>query len=243
MHKQLRYWMILLLALGVQSSGFTQGVKAEHDKALVMGDYLRVRTSPNAGGELVGVLFKNMLVDISARSEEKTEIKGKSYYWYKVEHESLTGWCYGKFLSFYIPSKIPDTYYAKPDMKWYYKKFGYGTSYMEAGIKVNTFSMDEYRKLMAATAKGDSGAWTTLHLSIYPHLKKDPDDKAYQYLKKKLYSREFIYQAYKNSRYVDNSFNNLPKKLLDDDSLYEDLKKLPHSKWWIKFHPRNKKSK
>lgn len=243
MHKQLKYWMILLLAFGIQMSGYTQGVKPEHDRALVTGDYLRVRTAPSSEGEFVGVLFKNMLVEVSARSENKLKIKEQSYYWYKVEHESLSGWCYGKFLSFDIPSKLPDTYYAQPNMNWYYNRFGYGTQYISTGFKVNAFTIDEYRKLMAASVKGDPRAWASLHISIYPHLKKDPNDQAYQYLKKKLHSREFVYQAYKHSGYPADSFNNLPKILLDDDSFYQDLKKLPTFKWWMKFYPRNKNSK
>ena len=60
---------------------------------------VRLRSEPNLSCETLGYLEKGDAVKIVDRTDEKFEIDGESWYWYKVEAENLPdGWVYGKYL-------------------------------------------------------------------------------------------------------------------------------------------------
>ncbi len=68
-------------------------------KAKCNDSRVRLRLEPNLSCQTLGYLNTNDCVVIKDRSEEKFEINGEYWYWYKVDYPSLPdGWGYGKYL-------------------------------------------------------------------------------------------------------------------------------------------------
>lgn len=62
---------------------------------------VRLRLKPNLNCQTLGYLNTNDCVIIKDRSENKFEIDGESWYWYKVDYPELPdGWVYGKYLTY-----------------------------------------------------------------------------------------------------------------------------------------------
>lgn len=73
----------------------------ESKKAKCNDTRVRVRLKPNLNCQTLGFLNKNDKVIIKDRSEKKYEINGESWYWYRVDFQTLPdGWVYGKYLDF-----------------------------------------------------------------------------------------------------------------------------------------------
>ena len=66
----------------------------------VINDFrVRVRTEPNLEGEILSLYYEGDTVEVLDRSDEKYEIDGESWHWYKVRSGSYPeGWVYGKYL-------------------------------------------------------------------------------------------------------------------------------------------------
>jgi hypothetical protein len=167
----------------------------EGDEALVTGDYVRVRAEPSLTAPQLGFLYKNLRVRVLERSANTSMVDGKASYWYRVRQDNVEGWCSAAFLDFSVPRTAIDTYAAPADMDWFYSRFGGSTAFQDNTFNADSFSMDDYRRLIAATHESHAGtsAPLVLKLSIYRHLRQRPDDLKYQYLKPKLYSPEFLY--------------------------------------------------
>lgn len=74
-------------------------------KAKCNDDRVRLRLKPNLNCQTLGYLNTNDCVIIKDRSDNKFEIDGESWYWYKVDYPELPdGWVYGKYLT-YISDK------------------------------------------------------------------------------------------------------------------------------------------
>lgn len=64
-----------------------------------VNDYrVRVRNSPSLKGDVLGVLDKNVEVQVRERSAEPETIDGETWYWYKIHRGMIEGWMYGKYL-------------------------------------------------------------------------------------------------------------------------------------------------
>lgn len=66
----------------------------------VINDFrVRLRVEPNLESDIISFFYEDDKVDILDRSDEKYEIDGESWYWYKVRSGSYPeGWVYGKYL-------------------------------------------------------------------------------------------------------------------------------------------------
>lgn len=165
---------------------------AAAQNALVNADYVRVRENPNKSAAQTGFLYKNMVVEIKSQTNEK-EINGHdAYVWYEVNGKEVSGWVYGKFLTLDVSDWNVDTYDAPGDVSWLDSRFGESTWYYEQRVDFQSLSLDEYRQLMRAAQGGNQNAWFALRATILKHLKEQPDDLSYAYLKHRLYSEEFL---------------------------------------------------
>lgn len=168
--------------------------------ALVNDDEVRVRKKPGSKGNYVGVLYKNMIVDVLEESDQRQIINGDSHHWYRIKAEDFSGWIYGKFLSFYVPYKNVDTYLNQDNspeygVYWFEEHFMDNASTDTANFTVESFSLNQYRtfiRKLKYNLYGKDKARELLLDTIYEHLKKHPDDPKYAYLKKKFYSAEFL---------------------------------------------------
>ncbi len=170
----------------------TQFALAEATKALVSADYVRVREKPLKDAASLGFLYKNMVVEIKSQTPQTETIGKDTFYWYEIRGKDVGGWVYGKFLTTNAAKWDVDTYDAPGDMQWLYKRFGESTWYDEQKMNMQSFSMDDYRNLMRAAESGNDRAWVALKLTILQHLKDNPYDANYAYLKNRLYSAEFM---------------------------------------------------
>ena len=65
----------------------------------VTDNNVRIRSQPNLGGEVLGVLPKDTIGEVLAESHLR-RVNGEMYPWYKVKTiDGTTGWVYGKYLS------------------------------------------------------------------------------------------------------------------------------------------------
>lgn len=186
MKKLLQLGMVVTMLLSAQPA------VAGTDKALTNADYVRVREKPNKDAASVGFLYKNMLVEIKSQTPEIDKIGNDSYRWYEVRSKEVSGWVYGKFLTTNTDKWDVDTYDAPGDMQWLYTRFGESTWYYNQKMSMQSFSMDDYRNLMRAAEDGSEQAWIALRVTILQHLHENPDDPNYAYLKKRLYSVQFL---------------------------------------------------
>lgn len=207
--------------------------------AVVIGDNVRLREVASLKGKYETVLFNNMVVKVLEKSQDTAEIEGQKYAWIKVKSEDREGWCLEKFLRLTDKEEKLDTYAASGDMSWFHKRFGYSTEYESQKLTAKNFSVQEYREFLAVVLKektsidDDSygGGYSTLagsilHDTIYSHLKANPNDPTYQYLKTKLYAPETIKDlALKDQCWI---FDIVPQELATQDlvlSVVDELSK------------------
>lgn len=165
---------------------------AEQEKALVNSDYVRVREKPGKDATPVGFLYKNMVVEVGAKSQDKEKLGNDAYYWYEIKGATLHGWVLGKFLTTGASNWNVDTYDAPGETQWLINRFGDSTWYNNQNMDMTSFSMDDYRNLMRAAEDGSEHAWSALRVTILDHLFKNPDDANYAYLKSRLYSEQYL---------------------------------------------------
>jgi predicted secreted protein len=164
------------------------------DEALTTGDYVRVRAEPSLTAPQLGFLYKNLRVRVLEKSANTSMVDGKAYFWYRVRQDNTEGWCSGAFLDFNVPATVMDTYAAPAEMDWFFSRYGSSTSFQDNTFNADSFSVDEYRRLIAATHESGIGTSAPLVLkrTLYTYLHAHPDESKYLYLKKKLYSQEFL---------------------------------------------------
>lgn len=82
----------------------------------VTDDSVRIRSQPNLGGEVLGVLPKDTIGEVLAESHLRM-IHGETHPWYKVKTaDGIIGWIYGKYLSGDCVSVINQEYYQFPSV-------------------------------------------------------------------------------------------------------------------------------
>lgn len=196
----LRLSLVMFMSVGAQTASGDSG------KAVVNGDYVRVRARPNTEAAPAGFLYKNMVVEIKTQTPDKQTIGNDSFYWYEVKGGDVRGWVYGKFLSPNVADVNLDTYDAPGDTQWLSRRFGDSTWYYNQKMDMRSFSLDDYRNLMRAAQDGNEQAWVALRVTILNHLKDNPNDPDYAYLKRRLYSDGFLL-AVMNHGYAYNDPN------------------------------------
>jgi len=175
-------------------------------KMVVIGDSVIVRLEPEVDGEALGMLFKNMVVEILAKSNQTQTIADKADYWYKIRHESVEGWCFGTYLSKDVPRRPLDTYDAPGDDGWFDNRFGQtldprtglrrftSDTFVLTSQMADALSVDDYRSLIkVANGNGRyvADAWRILAGSLFKYLKARPDDPAWAYFLPRVSSRAF----------------------------------------------------
>lgn len=76
-------------------------------KALTIGDWLRLRATPSLTGQEIDQLPRGTVVEVLGRSQEMTTIGDQTDAWVQVRTGTHVGWCFGGFLSFSFQSS-PD---------------------------------------------------------------------------------------------------------------------------------------
>lgn len=191
MRKFVRFGGMVLLQFGVLLLA-AQPARAGNTQAVVNSDYVQVHEKPDVKSRSLGFLYKNMLVDIKSQTHDMVQIGKDSSYWFEVKGPDVSGWVFGKFLTPHAGGWNVDTYDAPGKVDWLVTRFGESTWYYSQKLDMTSFSMDDYRNLMAAAANGNEGAWDALLYTILTHLKNNPYDANYAYLKKHLYSEEYL---------------------------------------------------
>lgn len=81
----------------------------------------------------------------------------------------------------------------KSETSWFFDRFGYGTAYESATFSLESFSLSEYRSLIAAIKENhEVFAMHVLGKTLLPYLQKTPEDKLYENLKEEIYDKEFL---------------------------------------------------
>ncbi len=83
---------------------------------------------------------------------------------------------------------------ASADITWFTARFGASTWEYPGKFTLETFSIDEYRRLIDAAAERsyDGVALTALMLTLLPHLREHPGDPKYAELARTLHSFEYV---------------------------------------------------
>lgn len=198
MGKIVRFLGVALLQLGFLLLA-AQPAHADGTQAVVNSDYVQVREKPDVKARSLGFLYKNMLVEIKTQTQTMVKVGKDSFYWFEVKGPDVSGWVYGKFLTPHTGGWDVDTYDAPGNVDWLATRFGESTWYYQQKLDMTSFSMDDYRNLMVAAANGNEAAWDALLYTILTHLKDNPYDANYAYLKKRLYSEEYLTKLLDNS--------------------------------------------
>jgi hypothetical protein len=190
-------------------------------KARINGDFVRVRATPTPEGQCVGILYKNMIVTAVDKGPSLVTIGEKSDFWYKITIDNLLGWAFGPFLDFDSISGATDTYTSTLGMEWFFNRFQISTWEYPNIMDISSFTLDEYRALITEISKGyNEPAALTLHYSVYRGIEKKKDEPPFPYLKRKLFSPEFIGAMYQSDRGL---FSGLPSEYLDSAAFLMQL--------------------
>lgn len=194
-------------------------------RAQVTGDFLRVRQNPGQHEKVVGVLFKNMLVDILARGQDPVSIEEKKDWWFKVKADGITGWVFGGYLDFTLANKNKSTYDGNPDITWFFKKYGESTGTYDK-LKPEDFTLDQYRSLLSAAVSKEyeyhPSLIYALLFSAYREYKKSPNTPRMAYLQPILFSPKILRQMLNQFQSVSPS----------DAWIFDDiLDAVPAEKW------------
>lgn len=193
-------------------------------RLIAIGDNVKVRATPAADGQLLGYLFKNMVVEVLERGPRPEFVGYNSGYWYRVARGPLTGWAFGSFFSANVPARVIDTYDLPNLNDWWGNRFGWSTEYLENGIPdeaLGKLEMDDYRGLimMASNELHDRevtrAAWHALLNTLYPFLRKHGDDPKWAYLREKVWDPGFV-GAMADKHGGDGIVEALPPHLLND---------------------------
>ncbi|MDR1933315.1 MAG: SH3 domain-containing protein [Spirochaetales bacterium] len=68
---------------------------------IVASPYLRVRSKPQSGAEVVAHLRNSSIVEILAKTSYPETVEGKSDYWYEIACDGIRGWVFGSYLEFH----------------------------------------------------------------------------------------------------------------------------------------------
>ncbi|MFZ9596405.1 MAG: SH3 domain-containing protein [Bdellovibrionia bacterium] len=222
MLKKNHLWILICLELLVFHSQSSAEVAPLW--AIVTSDRVLVRAQPSiSGGKQLGLIYKNSLVSVSEKSDNLTKDAGTLYPWYQIDSENLHGWILGKYLTFLIPHPLPSTYDASSDMDWFYTQYGLSTQFSASELNVNSFQLEEYRKLMKAAEGGNDSAYAALKHSILKHLKANPKDPKTAYLRRKLHSKGFLLRL--PIQGDASFFSLLPDQVFQDPMSPDELQK------------------
>jgi hypothetical protein len=164
----------------------------DQSKSLINADDVPLLASPANDSKQLGTLFKNMVVEVNTHSHKMDTVGTASFYWYEVKNADQQGWVSGKYLNSSVNNWDVDTYDAPGATQWMAQRFGDSTWYSTQEMTVESFTTDEYRNMMRASEDGNEQAWGALRATVLQHLQEHPDDKNYDYLKKRLYSEAFL---------------------------------------------------
>jgi hypothetical protein len=230
--------LVLAASVGAQSVGPAQPAPT---KMLVVGDSVSVRLEPEADGESLGLLFKNMVVEVLARTPTPQVVDDKTDYWYKIRHESLEGWCFGPYLSRDLPKRPVDTFDTTADDNWFVNRFGETVdgrgatrrfnpdTFVLTSQQADALTIDDYRNLVKL-ANGNSRyageAWQVLAVSLLKLAKTNPENPNWAYFAPKISSRAFwlngLTRSLKPGR--ENQFLLVvPDDLAKDPNFYREL--------------------
>ncbi len=94
-----KYKYIFKKELKIDKSGKILSTSTPPDQyGVCLADNVRIRTSPDLNGTVVGHLKKDDTFEILDASESTQVIDTMEAYWYKIKTTTLTGWVYGYFI-------------------------------------------------------------------------------------------------------------------------------------------------
>ena len=68
---------------------------------VVSSPYLRVRSRPQPGAEVVAHLRNTSIVEILAKTTYTETVEGQADYWYEIASDGIRGWVFGSYLEFH----------------------------------------------------------------------------------------------------------------------------------------------
>ena len=107
------------------------------------------------------------------------------------------------------------------DMSWFYTRFGESTWFEESKFNVKTFTAAEYDNLIKNALDGNESATIALKLTIFKHLKQNPNDKDYADLRGKVHSADFLLKVPRIEYLADA----MPNELTNDKAFVSELVK------------------
>lgn len=213
---------VLILTPGYS---FSQETSFTNKPAQINGDFVRVRNKPSGEGDLIGMLYKNMKVDVYRQSDKKDSIGESNEYWYKVKFENIDGWCYGTFLDFTLKNGNVDVYNSPGEsVDWFFKRFGYSTwEWPKKDMNYESFSLDEYRSLLGSAYSDPARVGLARSLLSADFPKDKWETAPYDFLKKILYSEKNMtyllqmYLTWDNAKHNNYTHNGVyPLALISD---------------------------
>jgi hypothetical protein len=164
--------------------------------------------------EDVGIIHGGMLVEVLEKREKcltvpepekpKSEnpqeasdeyvdpYAGKTLDCYKVKKDDKEGWVTDRnVLNFRVPVPTSDP----RDLSWFFQKYGESTWYYEQALNENSFTNEEYERLITLAQSEDGYAYDVpniaLRLTLLKSLEKNPDDPKLAGFKDKVKSLQY----------------------------------------------------
>lgn len=69
--------------------------------AVCVSTHVRMRYRPDVNSDIINTVWKGAVVEIIARSINKSEINGVKDFWYKARYNTIIGWVFGTYVKFY----------------------------------------------------------------------------------------------------------------------------------------------
>lgn len=207
-----------------------------HRVLIVSADYVRLRDKPSDDGKIITYLFKNSVVRTRYDKKYKhsvfwdfNSIKVRSRTkWIPVAYGRYKGFVHTKYVS-HAPKQNVNPYTAPADMKWFYKRYGKTINYHnieKRGLNIDSFTLDEYRKILSSAVKqdgttGDFMARVIIQKIMLPYVNKYPNAPISIFLKPKLHSISYIARLFGKTPIDDFiALQNIPKHLSNNKYLY-----------------------
>lgn len=175
----------------------------------VTDNNVHIRSQPNLGGEVLGVLPKDTIGEVLAESHLR-RVNGEMYPWYKVKTiDGTTGWVYGKYLSgdcipiihqehyqFSIVSNLNSGELAYSLMEFQYVENNGSTAVITLDTSLaqleKTFGAPEFRPGIQEDGKGNWNpyagfsrcVWNGMEVAFIPHKIKVFSEDGFDYIEK-----------------------------------------------------------
>ena len=78
--------------------------------AVVISNYVRIRSNPEAGSEVIKGLTKGTPVEIIFITKKEETIQDITSYWYQIQIDDIKGWLFGGYLKMFSTREEAEKY-------------------------------------------------------------------------------------------------------------------------------------